>query len=97
MVAMEEIEAIIGDVVRGRLKGVKIVSVHVDRDTDSGGDEMLNVTIVFESQNDVLDASKISSMVRYVRPKLDEIGEPSFPLISFISKEDAEQFGIEAS
>ncbi len=90
------IEAAIRAVLSERMKDTRIVSVQAEHDLDSDGDDVLNVTVVIESASK-LDASHLSSIVRHVRPKLGEIGETSFPMMSFVTRSDARKLGLEAA
>jgi hypothetical protein len=89
------VEAAIRAVVSERMKDARIVSVRAEHDFDSDGDDVLNVTVVIETASK-LDASHLASIVRHVRPKLDEVGESSFPMMSFVTQSDARKLGLEA-
>jgi predicted RNA-binding protein with RPS1 domain len=68
---------------------VKIVDVKVlDRTEDDEG-ITLSIQVVFEGKPKDLDARKVSSAVRRVRPALEEIGESGFPLFSFVTSSEA--------
>ncbi|HXK53682.1 MAG TPA: hypothetical protein PK405_03270 [Hyphomicrobiales bacterium] len=96
MISESRIEKLISDLVKSRLDGVKILKVSVERSLDYEDDSVLDVTIIFEAKSD-LDAAKVASMVRHLRPKLKEAGEAAFPLMSFVSKNDARKLGFEAA
>ena len=84
--------AALGQLLKGiiskRLTDVKIISVGVERDVDSDGDDILNVTVVFDAECD-LDAARVAGLIRHLRPPLHKRGENGFPIISFISEKEA--------
>ena len=88
----DDVQSVIEDVIRERLEAVKIVSVHAVRDDDLDGDEVLRVTVVVDSPASAFDPKRLSSLVRYLRPKLAELDEGAFPLVSFMSEADAKEF-----
>lgn len=73
-----------------RLSDARIVSVEVREDTDFDGDPIFVVTLVVDAAEHRLDRRRVSGLVRHIRSKLAEINEYSFPLVSFISKSDAD-------
>jgi len=75
-------------IISKRLTDVKIISVGVERDVDSDGDDVLNVTVVFDAESD-LDAAQVVGLIRHIRPHLHKRGENGFPIISFISEKEA--------
>jgi hypothetical protein len=85
---MKRIEMVVKNVLAADFDKVKIFEVRVRDETDSDGDKVLRVEVIFEGARKDLDAGKLSGAVRHVRPKLSEIGEEAFPLFSFISKGD---------
>lgn len=89
------IETTISAVLSELMKDAQIMSVRAEHDLDSDGDDVLSVTVVIESTSK-LDASHLSSIVRHMRPKLDEVGESSFPMMSFVTQSDARKLGLEA-
>ena len=90
------IEAASRAVLSERMRGTRIVSVQAEHDLDADGDDVLNVTVVIESASK-LDASNLASIVRHVRPRLGEVGENSFPMMSFVTQSDARKLGLEAA
>ena len=90
----DDLQSVIGEVIRERLEPVKVVSVHAVRDDDLDGEEVLRVTVVVDSPASDFDPQRLSSLVRYLRPKLAEHEERAFPLISFMSRADAKAFAL---
>lgn len=83
-------------IISKRLTDVKIVSVGVERDVDSDGDDVLNVTVVFDAESD-LDAARVAGLIRHMRPHLQKHRENGFPIMSFISEKEARKKGVEAA
>lgn len=90
----DDVQSVIGEVIRERLEPVKVISVHAIRDDDLDGEEVLRVTVVVDSPASAFDPKRLSSLVRYLRPKLAERQERAFPLISFMSTADAKAFAL---
>lgn len=86
---LEKISSLVADTLKSDFKSVKILRVIVDRDVDFDGDQVLNISVVFEGTPRDIDARTISSAVRHVRPALKALGEKAFPLMSFVSRRDA--------
>lgn len=82
------VEKVIADSLATDFEAVRILQLDVRDDVDSDGDDVLRVYVIFEGAPKDLDARKLSSAVRNIRPKLSAIGENAFPLFSFISKND---------
>jgi hypothetical protein len=81
-----EVREAIESVVREQLRGVRIDAVHVTPDVDQDGERLLRVKVVFDSKARGLDPRKTSGLVRHMRPRIAELGEQAFPILSFISK-----------
>lgn len=89
------IQQAISETLSADFDNVKILDVTVIRDIDFDGDEILKVDIVFEGTPRDIDARTVSGAVRRVRPKLRDLGEMAFPLLSFISRGDAGALKLE--
>lgn len=87
--SVEAIAKTVHETISQDFTSFRIINVHVDRDVDFDGDEILKIEIVFEGTPKDLDARKVSGAVRHVRPKLFALGEMAFPLLSFISQGDS--------
>lgn len=87
------VERIVEEVAREAI-GSEILSVHVIADLDHYGDEIFRVKIVFEpnSREGLLDPSKTTGLVRRILPRLSEEGTEGFPILSFISASDYEDY-----
>lgn len=90
-----QISKIVKDTFAKEFPEIKIVNVKVSHQLDDDGDHVLRIFIIFEWKKGKVDPKKLAGAVRYLRPKLNEIKETAFPLLSFITKSDAEQTGFE--
>lgn len=89
----EAIEAIIRD----EFADVEIKAVRVSEALDYQDDMVFNVTVVFDKR-ETLDPKKTAAIVRHLQATLTAQGKPiPFPIMSFISKRDAERLGAEAA
>ena len=84
----ERIEEAVKQLARSRFDGVDIVAVEVVEDVDSDDDEIIRVKVVFRAPEQKLDSRRTSGFVRYLRPRLDELGAHAFPIMSFVSDRD---------
>lgn len=73
---------------RDQLEAVRIISVKVEEENDPDGDPVLHVIVVYETKDRELDPSRMSGLLRLLRPALSEHGEDRFPVMSFIAQED---------
>ncbi|MDM7971039.1 MAG: hypothetical protein QUV10_15605 [Paracoccaceae bacterium] len=85
----ESIKEVVSKLVNDRFPNARIVSVDIQKDFDFDDDEIIKVRVVFHTENERLDAKATSSFLRYLRPKLSEIGVRNFPVMSFVSDRDA--------
>lgn len=88
MVSISNLTEIVTNVLRERFDDVDIERVEIERDFDDDGDEILRIQVVFDGKEKQLDARKASSVQRYMRPKLADVSENAFPVISYVSKSD---------
>ncbi len=84
----QAIRDVVERVLKERFDDVEIESIEVESDYDDDGDRILRVQVVFDGTRKKLDAHKTSSVLRYMRPKLEEIDEFAFPVISYIAASD---------
>ncbi|MBV9839950.1 MAG: hypothetical protein JOY99_00185 [Sphingomonadaceae bacterium] len=82
------LEDIVSGIVKERFTDAKIDSISIEPDSDSDGDPILRITVVFDSDVSGLESSKLAGLVRHVRPKLRERGDTGFPIFRFLSKRD---------
>lgn len=85
---LKKVAKVVRETLAADFDKVKIIDVRVRDETDSDGDEVLRVEVIFEGTQKDIDALKLTGAVRQVRPLLREMNENAFPLFSFISKRD---------
>lgn len=66
-----------------------LVSVDAKGAFDHDGDPILRVIVVYEADKTSLEPSRLSGLVRHLRPALAEHGEDRFPVVSFIDAEES--------
>ncbi len=88
MSKLDRIKRAVRSVIEDRLPDVDIVSVNVEPDFDEEGDRILRIMVVLESGDRTLDPAKSSGLIRHLRPELANLGEDSFPVISFVSQSE---------
>ena len=93
----EILRRVVRDVAADRFGAETIEAVAVHGGFDSDGDPVLMVRIVVDTERGHLDPKALSSFIRHLRPKLDEVGEGRFPITSFVSKKEAAEAGAEAA
>ena len=93
----EILRRVVRDVAADRFGAETIDAVAVRGDFDNDGDPVLIIRIVVDTAKGHLDPKELSSFIRHLRPKLDEVGEDRFPITSFVSKKEAAEAGAEAA
>ncbi|MGB7317851.1 MAG: hypothetical protein WBC85_07780 [Planktotalea sp.] len=84
-----EVREVVANLVTERFPDATILSIEITRDFDADDDEIMKVKVVFATETDRLDARATSSFLRYLRPKLSEVGVSMFPVMSFLSGNEA--------
>lgn len=64
----------------------------LDEFGDGDSEEYLRIVIVFDGDQDALDARWTSTLIRRIRPKLLDEGVNQFPSFSFVGKSEWPQF-----
>lgn len=85
---LAEVHKIISDTVEAQLGREHVFSVKVEEDQDLDGDLVLHVTVVLQGDRNELDPSRLSGLLRHLRPALSKGGEDRFPVLSFVAAED---------
>ena len=88
------ITEIVSDTVREQISESVVDSVFVESGRDSDGEPVLAVTIVLKKGASP-DKRKMVGLVRHIRSRL--IGEEAFPIVSFVSKQEAKKLRREAA
>ncbi len=84
------IEEIIRRLLETKFDNVNIRSVKVDDDEED--ENLLRVQVVFDSDAGGMDGKRVSGFLRSLRPALSAERENRFPVISFMSQSDRENF-----
>ena len=84
-----EVRDIVANLVTERFPDATILNIEITEDVDFDDDKIMKVKVVFATETDRLDARATSSFLRYLRPKLSEVGVNMFPVMSFMSGNDA--------
>jgi len=88
---IDSIKRIVTETLKRDFDRIRILNIEIHEDVDSDGDDVLRIDVIFQGAPQNLNAKKLSGVVRHLRPKLDEIHESAFPLLSFISKADRDR------
>lgn len=64
---------------------VHVSEVRIREDTDSDGDEVLRIDVIFDGTSNDLDPKKLAGFVGHLRPRLEQMQETALPLLYFIS------------
>lgn len=91
-----DIKDIVEKVVRSRFADADIDNVCVEWDTDSDGETILKIIVVYDAKKG-LDTSKASGLVRHMRSELEQDLESAFPVIAYRSRADHKRLKSEAA
>lgn len=86
---MEAIQELIMKVLSEEFSGVEITSVHVEDDVSFDDDDILRVQVVFKGKAKDIRPSFLSHAISRVRPALANHHLSAFPMMSFVSEQDA--------
>ena len=82
-----------GDILKTRIQEhpapAKIVDVKTVEAEDHDGDPILRIRVVYEAENNLLDPEKVVSLVRYLHEPLKAFPPDCYPVISYMTAEDA--------
>lgn len=82
---------VIDRAMRDFYRDVVFVVIDVSPDIDEDGEEFLWVKAVYDGEPSVIDTRKSLTMVRELRPMLDDLEVAAFPVISYVAKSDYEE------
>ena len=92
---LDQAREVIDEELRARFD-VPFVKITVKPDYDRDGDEFLWVNAVYDGQPDDIDTRKSITLVREIRPRLDDIPFDAFPVVRYIAKSDLTKRELEA-
>lgn len=81
----ETVLKIVEEILSDRLGSIEIKSVEITPDVDFDGDDILRVEVVFLSETKWIPPEATRGLIRRIRPKLSDVGEYAFPIMSFIA------------
>lgn len=88
MLNQAELKSAVEAVVRENIHSGKIVDVIVNRDEDDRDGDYITVYVVYDEVKRLDPAEKLT-MNRLLWGRLIDLGEPGFPIVSFIIKSEA--------
>ena len=80
---------VITPVLKKQLAPARVLDVRVDEGFDADGDPILRIQVVYEAEQDRLDPHKVVSLIRHLRGPLNKEGSEHFPVLSFMTEEEA--------
>jgi hypothetical protein len=89
MVRKEKLKSEIEEVVREHIHSGNVLNVVVERGTDSDGENVIFVHVVFDNKSNRIDAKETVGITRHVRARLSKLGEDGFPLFYYVAKSEA--------
>jgi hypothetical protein len=72
------------------LAPARLTRVLVSEEQDADGDDVLNVRAIYDSSSPRPEADRMFSATSFIRLNFKLVGEHRFPLLSFISSDDAQ-------
>jgi hypothetical protein len=96
-VADRAMEGIVQQLIREQFPDRNVDRVFVEGDEDSDGDAVLRITVVVERATIDLDRSTLVGLTRLLRSKLIEANITAFPVLSFVTKGEANALKIAPS
>ena len=88
MADLAEIKEVVKRTLAPEFGNVRILDVRVRRDVDADGDDVLLIDMILDGSPLDIDVHKRLGAVGLIRPKLGEIGETTFPVLSLIALSD---------
>ena len=85
----KSLENIVEKLLKERFPSAAIDCVVVTLDTDDDGDKILRITVVLDAPSATLDRDNLVGFVRHLKPRLAEANVAEFPLLNFVSKNEA--------
>lgn len=80
---------VVDELVRSRFPEASIDRVSAVFEEDDGGDQYLQVTVVFDPKSGTLDTHRTLGLARHLRPKLAAERLEAFPVFRFLTRQDA--------
>lgn len=81
----KRLREVIDEYVRGRLSDSQIDSVRIEREVGAGGNDLVNVTVVFGRPPRSI---QIGNLTRSLWEELATRNDAAFPIFSFLTREE---------
>lgn len=86
---VEAIKRVVEQLLKERFgDDVLLRDMRILHEEDSDGDPVLRVEVVFDAETNYVPAERTKGLIRRLRPRLSEIGENAFPVMSFIAAKE---------
>lgn len=85
-------------VIRKQMAPLKISHIHAQaRDDGWGSEPIIRVTVVFIGEANDVDTKKYGGLWPVLLPKLEKLGEPRWPIITFTSVRDLQDAAAQST
>ena len=85
-----QIDKILEECIKDHLAPAEIVDVISEEAEDHDGDPILNITVVFQAEDDELDPEKVVGLALQLRKTLLDMQVERFPIPSYMTIKEAE-------
>lgn len=91
MTDIETVEEAVREVFAERFGSTaRVVDVIVSEGTNSEGETIFRIEVVFDTEGERLEGRKAVGFIRHLVTRLEQSGTDAFPVTSFVSKSDFE-------
>jgi hypothetical protein len=84
----EEIQQIVSGALDRRFPKIRVSCINVREGEDEDGDEIVEITIVFDSKKSDFEPAKVPAFLNEVADALLDAKNAPFPVLSFVAKSD---------
>jgi hypothetical protein len=92
---VQELACVVRQLLTERFPTNPTFQVSIRADTDNDGNGILRIVVVPDQDPTTLDREAIAGFVRHLRPRLAQVRNDLFPIMSFVSKRDADKLQLE--
>lgn len=86
---IQDQQTIVEEVLSECFPGTRVHQVLVEPDLDQDGDPVLRITVVLEGAPEDLARDRLVGFVRHLKSRLIKADIEEFPLVSFVSRNEA--------
>ncbi len=90
------LENVVTNVLNTLFPGTTIHKVLVKPGVDYDGDEVLRITVILDEGPERLDKDALVGLARHLRSRLAEVDHEEFPIVSFVSRNEAKKLKLES-